>query len=87
MAIVMFVTFPQAANAAQLPPMFFKAIRIGAPFFYAAPAVWGIVTAIGLLQLKNWARIDNRLFRSPGCLRRVRNADVDGFLSQTASGQ
>jgi len=27
------------------------------PLFYALPAVWGIITAVGLLQLKNWARI------------------------------
>jgi hypothetical protein len=37
--------------------MYFTVMRIVLPFFYAVPAVWGIVTAVGLLQLKNWARI------------------------------
>jgi hypothetical protein len=62
MAIAMFVTPTPAANNAQLPPMFFKVYRIVLPLFYAAPAVWGIVTAIGLLQLKNWARISTIVF-------------------------
>ena len=61
-AIAMFVAPPQATNAAQLPPMFYKALRIGAPFFYAAPAVWGIVTAVDLLRLRNWARISTIVF-------------------------
>jgi hypothetical protein len=62
MAIAMFVTPTSAGNNAQLPPMFFKVYRIVLPLFYAAPAVWGIVTAIGLLQLKNWARISTIVF-------------------------
>ena len=42
--------------------MFFKVIRVVLPLFYALPAVWGIVTAIGLLQVKNWARISTIIF-------------------------
>ena len=57
MAFAMFVAPTPPANDAQLPPMFFRAMRVVLPFFYALPAVWGIVTAVGLLQLKNWARI------------------------------
>ena len=57
MAFAMFMSPNPSANDAQLPPMFFKAIRVALPLFYALPAVWGLVTAIGLLQLKNWARI------------------------------
>jgi hypothetical protein len=51
-----------ASNDAQLPPMFFKVFRIVIPFIYALPAVWGIVTAVGLLQLRNWARISTIVF-------------------------
>jgi hypothetical protein len=62
MAIVMLVIPTPVPNNAQLPPMFFKVFRTALPFFYAAPAVWGIVTAVGLLQLKNWARISTIVF-------------------------
>jgi hypothetical protein len=62
MAIAMFVTPTPVPNNAQLPPMFFKVFKVVVPLFYAAPAVWGIVTAIGLLQLKNWARISTIVF-------------------------
>ncbi len=57
MAFAMFVAPTPPANDAQLPPMFFKTVRVVVPLFYALPAIWGIVTAVGLLQLKNWARI------------------------------
>lgn len=57
MAFAMFVTSTPPPNDAQLPPHFFTAMRVVLPLFYALPAVWGIVTAVGLLQLKNWARI------------------------------
>lgn len=57
MAFGMFVAPTPPANNAQLPPHFFTAMRVVLPLFYALPAVWGIVTAVGLLQLKNWARI------------------------------
>jgi len=32
------------------------------PLFYSLPAIWGIVTSVGLLQLKNWARISIIVF-------------------------
>jgi hypothetical protein len=57
MAFAMFAVPTPPANDAQLPPHFFTAMRVVLPLFYALPAVWGIVTAVGLLQLKNWARI------------------------------
>ncbi|MGB9122917.1 MAG: hypothetical protein WCE73_20045, partial [Candidatus Angelobacter sp.] len=56
MAFAMIVATPPA-NDPRLPPMYFTAMRVVLPLFYALPAVWGIVTAVGLLQLKNWARI------------------------------
>jgi hypothetical protein len=56
MAFAMIVATPPA-NDPRLPPMYFTFMRVVLPLFYAVPAVWGIVTAVGLLQLKNWARI------------------------------
>jgi hypothetical protein len=62
MAIAMIAAPTPPSNDAQFPPMFFKMVRIIAPLVYALPAVWGIVTAVGLLQLKNWARISTIVF-------------------------
>ncbi|HSK45804.1 MAG TPA: hypothetical protein VLA83_18150 [Candidatus Binatia bacterium] len=61
MAFAMIVA-PTPPPNDQLPPMFFKVMRILVPLFYVLPAVWGIVTAVGLLQLKNWARISTIVF-------------------------
>ncbi|HLK06450.1 MAG TPA: hypothetical protein VKV30_00850 [Candidatus Angelobacter sp.] len=61
MAFAMIVATPPA-NDPRLPPMYFTMMRIVVPLFYAVPAVWGIVTAVGLLQLKNWARISTIVF-------------------------
>lgn len=61
-AIAMIAAPMPAPNDAQFPPMFFKVFRIIGPLFYALPAVWGIVTAVGLLRLKNWARISTIVF-------------------------
>ena len=61
-AIAMITAPTPPPNDAQLPPMFFKVFRIIGPLIYALPAVWGIVTAVGLLQLKNWARISTIVF-------------------------
>jgi hypothetical protein len=51
-----------ASNDAKIPPMFFKVFRVVIPFMYALPAVWGIISAVGLLQLRNWARISTIIF-------------------------
>lgn len=60
MAFAMLALTPTPpASDPRLPPMFFTAMRVALPLFYALPAVWGIVTAVGLLQLKNWARISS----------------------------
>jgi hypothetical protein len=56
MAFAMIMATPPPSDP-RLPPIFFTVMRVVLPFFYAIPAVWGIVTAVGLLQLKNWARI------------------------------
>jgi hypothetical protein len=55
-AFAMIVATPPA-NDPRLPRMYFTVMRVVLPLFYGLPAVWGIVTAVGLLQLKNWARI------------------------------
>ena len=61
-AVTMFVAPTPDTNNAQLPPMFFKVFRVILPLFYALPAIWGIVTAVGLLGLRNWARISTIVF-------------------------
>ncbi|HZE82626.1 MAG TPA: hypothetical protein VE604_17125, partial [Candidatus Polarisedimenticolia bacterium] len=62
MAFAMLVAPTPDTNNAQLPPMFFKVFRVILPLFYALPAIWGIVTAVGLLGLRNWARISTIVF-------------------------
>ncbi len=62
MAVTMFVAPTPDTNNAQLPPMFFKVFRVVLPLLYALPAIWGIVTAVGLLGLRNWARISTIVF-------------------------
>jgi hypothetical protein len=56
MAFAMIMASPPA-NDPRLPATYFTVMRFVLPLFYAIPAVWGIITAVGLLQLKNWARI------------------------------
>lgn len=56
MAFAMIMATPPS-NDPRLPRMYFTVMRVVLPLFYALPAVWGIVTAVGLLQFKNWARI------------------------------
>jgi hypothetical protein len=62
MAFAMFVAPTPDTNDVPLPPMFFKVFKVVLPLFYALPAVWGIVTAVGLLGLRNWARISTIVF-------------------------
>ena len=44
------------------PPEFLKAIFFLVPLIYVLPAAWGISTSIGLLRLKNWARVSIMIF-------------------------
>jgi hypothetical protein len=55
-AFAMIMATPPS-NDPRLPRMYFTVMRVVLPLFYALPAIWGIITAVGLLQLKNWARI------------------------------
>jgi len=43
-------------------PAFFRVMLLLASLMYLLPAVWGIVTGIGLWRLKNWARISMIVF-------------------------
>lgn len=43
-------------------PGMFKAMMVLGSLFYVGPAVWGILTAIGLFRLKEWARISTIVF-------------------------
>ena len=61
MAFAMIMATPPA-NDPRLPRMYFTVMRVVLPLFYAVPAAWGIITAVGLLQLKNWARISTIVF-------------------------
>ena len=44
------------------PPVFFKVMLLAASLICVLPAVWGILTSIGLFRLKNWARISTIVF-------------------------
>jgi hypothetical protein len=45
-----------------LPAVYLKAFMMLMPLVYVLPAIWGICTGIGLLRLKNWARISIIVF-------------------------
>jgi hypothetical protein len=60
--IAMAFSSPMPQTEVPIPPAFFKAIMVIVPLFYLLPAVWGIFTGIGLLRLKNWARISIIVF-------------------------
>ncbi len=62
MAIAMIAAPTPPQNDPRLPPGFFNVFRVVLTLIYALPAVWGIVSAVGLLQLKNWARISTIVF-------------------------
>ena len=60
-AIFLFAPVPQNPNT-PFPPSAFKAIMIVSSLFYFGPAIWGILTGIGLFRLKEWARISIIVF-------------------------
>ena len=62
MAVIPFLGLPSSRNAADVPPDFFKAIALIMAFVYLLPAIWGIVTSVGLFRLKEWARISTIVF-------------------------
>jgi hypothetical protein len=58
--IMVFVPIPTK----NLPgsPMFFKVILLLSSLMYILPAIWGIVTSVGLFRLRNWARVSTIVF-------------------------
>jgi hypothetical protein len=58
------VAIVPAPESTEFPgsPMLFRIILVFASLMYLLPAAWGIFTGIGLLRLKNWARISTIVF-------------------------
>jgi hypothetical protein len=63
LTLVLMIMAP-APRSGQFPgsPVFFKVMLLWASLMYLLPAVWGIVTGIGLWRLKNWARVSMIVF-------------------------
>jgi len=55
-AMAMIRPWSRASNDLPGSPVFFKAIMVGVVLFYSFLALWGVLTGIGLLRLRNWAR-------------------------------
>ncbi len=66
MGLLMLVVMMWAplSPAAQFPgsPVFMKLMFAGLSLMYVLPAIWGILTSVGLFRLKNWARISTIVF-------------------------
>jgi len=62
MAVIPFVASRAQPNESPFTPRTFKVLMIGVSAFYVLPAIWGILTSIGLFRLKDWARISIIVF-------------------------
>jgi hypothetical protein len=62
MAVVMAVAPLPTQPELPWSPAFFSAIVLAASLVYILPATWGMLTSVGLLRLKNWARISIIVF-------------------------
>ena len=67
MALTVALTFPvisrmPPSTSAPAPPIGMRAIMFPAGAFYLGLAAWGIVTGVGLLKLKAWARASILVF-------------------------
>jgi hypothetical protein len=62
--LALLMLFASAPSSNDLPgsPMFFKVIIVGVVLIYLLLALWGILTSVGLLWLKNWARVSIIVF-------------------------
>ena len=62
--VVLAMILAPAPPSNQFPgsPIFFKVILSAVSLMYVLPAVWGVLTGIGLWRLKNWARISMIVF-------------------------
>jgi len=61
LAVPLLAPLPNPAES-PLAPGFFKLMMWLSALFYLGPAVWGTLTGIGLLRLKEWARISTIVF-------------------------
>jgi hypothetical protein len=64
LAIMMFAPIPTPSQS-PVSPTFMRAMFVLLSLFYLLPAIWGIVTSIGLFRLRNWARISIIIFSVP----------------------
>jgi hypothetical protein len=61
-AIAPFLASKLSTRPLPFDPRFFAAMMLVAALIYVLPALWGIVTSIGLFRLKEWARISTIVF-------------------------
>jgi hypothetical protein len=60
-AVMAFVPVPEEMEA-PMSPVFFKVLFLLAALLFFLPALWGIISGIGLYRMKNWARISTISF-------------------------
>jgi hypothetical protein len=60
--VVMALAPASRSNSFPGSPMLFRIILVFAALAYMLPAIWGILTGIGLWRLKNWARLSIIVF-------------------------
>ena len=60
-AVMVFVPLPAQPDM-PVPPAALKGIMALSSLFYILPAIWGIASGIGLLRLRNWARVSAIVF-------------------------
>jgi hypothetical protein len=61
LVIMMFAPIPTSGQS-PVSPTFMRAIFVLLSLFYLLPAIWGIVSSVGLFRLRNWARISIIVF-------------------------
>src|SRR5690242_3730298 len=60
--LIVFALFAGAQGPAQESPIPFKALTIAVAVFLAGLAVWGVLTGVGILRRREWARISIVVF-------------------------
>ena len=60
--LIVFALFAAAQGPAQESPIPFKALTIAVAVFMAGLAVWGMLTGVGILRRREWARISIVVF-------------------------
>jgi formate-dependent nitrite reductase membrane component NrfD len=62
MVVVMVFLPTRTQQNIPLPPTALKALLALTSLLYILPALWGIASGVGLIRLKNWARISTIVF-------------------------